>query len=156
MSRQPTRILVADDDVSVRSLIRVLLESEGYSVLEAGDGREALEMIAVQDPDVLILDVGMPHIDGFGVLRKLQSAEGQEKKKARVLLLTGKVEEEDYLRGWSLGADAYLSKPFEPQALVGTIEEVLSLTDTELRQRREREVERARLLRQLDRFLERG
>lgn len=144
-------VLIADDDASVRVLVRTVMESEGFTVVEAADGREALELIRARKPDVALIDVGMPKLDGFSLLRELSTkGEGVQ----RVVLVTGAVEEEDYIRGWGLGADAYVSKPFDPEALVGTVQEVLGLSDEELGARREREIERARLLRQLDRFLD--
>jgi DNA-binding response OmpR family regulator len=144
-------VLIADDDQSVRTMVRTLLESEGYEVLEASDGQETLDVIGSRSPDVLVLDVRMPKLDGMGVLRKLQGESGTTQ---RVVMLTGAVEEEDHLRAWGAGADDYVTKPFEPEALVGAIERVINLTPKQLEEHRQREIERARLLRQLDRFLE--
>lgn len=150
-SSQVASVLVADDDQSVRTMLRALLQSEGYDVHEASDGEQALEVITSRSPDVIVLDVKMPRMDGLGVLRKLQS-EGSESR--RVVMLTGATEEEDYLRGWGAGADDYVAKPFEPETLLTAVARVLSLTPKELEEQRQREIERARLLRQLDRFLE--
>ena len=143
-------ILVADDEENVRKLVRMNLQAEGYTVLEAVDGQDALDKITAQDPDVIVLDVRMPRVDGLGVLRRLQ---GQGETR-RVVMLTGATDEEDYLRGWGAGADDYISKPFEPEQLLSAVERVLNLSPQELQTQREREIERARLLRQLDRFLE--
>lgn len=146
-------VLVADDDASVRALVRQILQTEGYDVIEASDGREALGLIREKRPDVALLDVRMPQLDGFGVLQELAShGEGAQ----RVLLVTGAVEEQDYLRGWGLGADGYISKPFEPDDLIRAVAEVIDLSADELRRRRDKEIERAKLLRQLNRYLDDG
>lgn len=144
-------VLIADDDKNVRKMVRVLLESEGYTVHEAPDGKVALEVIDAHSPDVLVLDVHMPEIDGLGVLRKLQA---DNPVAQRVVLLTGATEEEDYLRGYGAGADDYVAKPFEPDTLLNAIAKVMEFDPKELEKRRQAEIERARLLRQLDRFLE--
>ncbi len=144
-------VLIADDDQNVRKMVRVLLESEGYTVHEAPDGKAALEVIDAHKPDVLVLDVHMPEMDGLGVLRKLQADNAEAQ---RVVLLTGATEEEDYLRGYGAGADDYVAKPFEPDTLLNAIGKVMEFDPKELEKRRQAEIERARLLRQLDRFLE--
>jgi DNA-binding response OmpR family regulator len=144
-------VLIADDDANIRRMIRVNLEAEGFQVFEASDGREALDLIRENHPDVALIDVRMPQVDGFAVLREL-SARGESAQ--RVLLVTGAVDEDDFIRGWGLGADGYISKPFEPADLMAAVQEVISRTPQELAVRREREIERARLLRQLDRFLD--
>lgn len=144
-------VLIADDEQHIRTLVRLNFEDQGYEVLEAGDGEEALSIIESSEPDVVILDVKMPKLDGLGVLRKLQS-EGSDQH--RVVMLTGATGEEDHLRGYGGGADAYVTKPFEPEDLLGAVEAVLAMTPGQLKEQREQEIERARLLRQLDRFLE--
>jgi DNA-binding response OmpR family regulator len=108
-------ILVVDDDPDIRTLIRLTLESYGYSVREAGDGNQALEALTEHAPDAMVLDVMMPRMDGYGVLRAMRQRElaGQTK----VLVLTCKTEERDFVRGWELGADDYRTKPFEPMEL---------------------------------------
>ncbi len=143
-------VLIADDEENVRKVVRLNLEAEGYTVLEVPDGEEALETISRDDPDVLVLDVQMPKVDGLGVLRQLQ----KDGRDLRVIMLTGATDEEDYLRGLGAGAHGYIAKPFEPEDLIGAVEQVLNLTVQDLQVHREREIERARLLRQLDRFLE--
>lgn len=144
-------VLIADDEQHIRTLVRLNFEDQGYTVFEASDGEETLSQIRENEPDVIILDVKMPKLDGLGVLRKLQ-AEGADQY--RVVMLTGATGEEDHLRGYGAGADGYVTKPFEPADLLGAVERVLNLTPQELRAQREQEIERARLLRQLDRFLE--
>lgn len=143
-------ILIADDEENIRRVVRLNLEAEGYSVIEAGDGEEALRRLEIDRPEILILDVRMPKLDGLAVLRQLQT----DSSDVRVLMLTGATDEEDYLRGLGAGAVDYIAKPFEPEDLVGAVEQLLNLSPDELQSYREREIERARLLRQLDRFLE--
>lgn len=146
-----TSVLIADDEQHIRTLVRLNFEDQGYEVLEAADGEQALEVIEGSEPDVVILDLKMPKVDGLGVLRRLQS-EGVDQH--RIVMLTGATGEEDHLRGYGAGVDVYVTKPFEPEDLLGAVEDVLSKNPTELKERREQEIERARLLRQLDRFLE--
>jgi DNA-binding response OmpR family regulator len=143
-------VLVADDEENVRMMLRIVLDDEGYSVLEAADGRQALKMIEEHDPDVILLDVKMPHLSGLEVLRKLH----EQGTDHRVVILSGATEEEDILRMYGAGAYDYVTKPYEPEVVLGAIERVLNLSPEELAEHREREIERARLLRQLDRFLE--
>src|SRR5687768_10686670 len=128
-------ILVVEDDPSVRMLMKSVLESEGHTVTEASDGREALTMILEKEPDVALVDVRMPRLDGFGLLQELQAS---GRKDQRVLLVTGAVDEGDYLRGWGLGADGYISKPFDPQDLIRSIEEVMALKADEREKRRQK------------------
>lgn len=144
-------VLIAEDEENVRRYVRTVLEGEGHTVYEAPDGQRALEEIARNNPDILLLDMKMPKLDGLGVLRKLAA---DDDSMPRVVLLTGATDEEDFLRGWGAGADDYISKPFEPETLLGAIERVLTLSQEELEANRQREIERARLLRQIDRFLE--
>jgi len=145
------KILIADDEQNIRTFLRTALQSEGHTVIEAKDGAEALELITREGPELLILDVQMPRLTGFDVLRRLQ-AQGQEDK--RVLFLTGATDEEDFLKGWGYGADGYLTKPMDIDVLLKAVDEVMALSTKERQERRDREIERARLLRQLDRFLD--
>lgn len=108
--------LVVDDDAPIRHLLRVALELEGWSVLEAEDGRRALELAATERPDAVVLDVMMPVQDGFDVLSELRQTEhGRE---MAVVMLTAKTGPSDILRGTRLGADLYLTKPFDPNHVV--------------------------------------
>ena len=141
-------ILVVDDDPDIRTLLRLTLESFGYSVREASDGVEALEFLAERVPDAMVLDVMMPRVDGYGVLRAMRQRELAAQTK--VLLLTCKTEERDYVRGWELGADDYRTKPFEPIELAEHIGELLSTSRDILHQRRQAELEKAELLDRLE------
>jgi DNA-binding response OmpR family regulator len=114
------RILVAEDDPKQANLIRVYLEREGHSVLVAHDGRRALEDSRARRPDLLVLDVMMPGVDGFDVCRILRA-----ESDVAILLLTARSTEEDKLLGLDLGADDYVTKPFSPRELVARVRALL-------------------------------
>lgn len=118
------KILVVDDSILIRRLVQANLEVEDYEVIEAADGREALDKIRSEKPDLILLDVVMPELDGFEVLQKLR----QDSKTADipVVMLTVRVEEADQIKGWEAGADDYITKPFNPAALVEIVNRVLS------------------------------
>ena len=141
-------ILVVDDDPDIRSLIRLTLESYGYTVREASDGQLALEALEEHAPDAMVLDVMMPRMDGFGVLRTMRQRELAPQ--TRVLVLTCKTDERDFVRGWELGADHYQTKPFEPIELVDTLADLIGTSTDTLHQRRQAELEKAELLDRLE------
>lgn len=118
--REPRRILVVDDETRMIGFIRMNLELEGYQVLEAHNGLEALEVIRTQLPDLVILDVMMPELDGFETLRILR-----EFSSVPVIMLTAKGEEDDRVYGLELGADDYITKPFGPRELSSRVRAVL-------------------------------
>jgi DNA-binding response OmpR family regulator len=109
------RVLVVDDEDGIRVLCRVNLELAGYDVLEAGDGATALELARAQRPDLIFLDVMMPQMDGWDVLRKLKEDAGTAS--IPVVMLTARTSEADQIRAWGEGILDYLAKPFNPQAL---------------------------------------
>ena len=141
-------ILVVDDDPDIRTLIRLTLESYGYSVREAGDGLQALDAINEHAPDAMVLDVMMPKMDGYGVLRTMRQREMAPQTK--VLMLTCKTEERDFVRGWELGADDYRTKPFEPMELADNLQALLQTSLETLDRRRQEELEKAELLDRLE------
>jgi len=114
------RILVVDDEPQIRQIVRRYLEGDGYSVAEAADGETALKSTRDFRPDLVVLDVMMPGIDGIEVLRQLRA-----KSEVAVILLTARTEEVDKLVGLAVGADDYLTKPFSPRELVARIKTVL-------------------------------
>lgn len=114
------RVLVVDDETRMIGFIRMNLELEGYQVLEAHNGLEALESIRTQLPDVVLLDVMMPDLDGFETLRMLR-----EFSDIPVIMLTAKGDESDMVYGLELGADDYVTKPFAPRVLSSRIKAVL-------------------------------
>lgn len=116
------RILVAEDDLATRELIREILEAQGYQVVEASDGREALQKIAETEPDLVLLDIQMPVLDGFAVLRELR----QNFSTLRVVALTAYAMRGDREKALAAGFDAYLPKPVDATALTQQIEHLLS------------------------------
>ncbi len=118
--RDAKRILVVDDEPRMIGFIRMNLELEGYQVLEAHNGLEALEIIRTQLPDLVLLDVMMPELDGFEALRMLR-----EFSNIPVIMLTAKGEEDDKVYGLELGADDYVTKPFGARELSSRVRAVL-------------------------------
>jgi len=141
-------VLVVDDDPDIRMLVTFALEDSGYTVRQASDGALALAALEAKAPDAMVLDVMMPGTDGFGVLRGMRARELAPQ--TRVLILTCKTEERDHLRGWELGADEYLTKPFDPEELVNRVRWLLSCSTDSLQARREAELEKAELLDRLE------
>jgi DNA-binding response OmpR family regulator len=118
------------------------------------DGLQALEQVREKRPDLIILDIMMPHMDGWQVLQQLRQDE--ELRDIPVVVLTARTGDADIIRGWELGADDYITKPFSPLALVKTVQMVLKQSPEERRARREREIVRAQLLHRLHTPTERG
>lgn len=123
-ARDGKRILVVDDEPRMINFIRMNLELEGHQVLEAHNGLEALEQIRTKLPDIVLMDVMMPELDGFETLRMLR-----EFSTIPVIMLTAKGDESDRVYGLELGADDYVSKPFGPRELSSRIRAVLRRAD---------------------------
>lgn len=115
-----TTILIVDDETRMRRVIADYLHIKGYETDEAGDGFEALERFEAGSPDLVLLDVMMPRMDGFEVCRHIRA-----KSAVPIIMLTAKAEEEDELQGFGLGVDEYISKPFSLKILAARIEAVL-------------------------------
>jgi DNA-binding response OmpR family regulator len=122
--RDGKRILVVDDEPRMINFIRMNLELEGHQVIEAHTGLEALEAVRTKLPDIVLLDVMMPELDGFETLRMLR-----EFSSIPVIMLTAKGEENDKVYGLELGADDYIAKPFGPRELSSRIKAVLRRAD---------------------------
>lgn len=118
------RILLADDDRAIRQALARALDLEGYDVIEAHDGAQALSAVAAQQPDVAILDVMMPNVDGLTVCRVLRA----ERNRLPVLMLTARTETSDRVAGLDAGADDYLAKPFELDELLARLRALLRRT----------------------------
>ncbi|MBK9712686.1 MAG: response regulator transcription factor [Kouleothrix sp.] len=116
-------ILVVDDEAKLRDLIRVYLEQEGYRVVEAGHGREALYVARYEKPALIILDVMMPEMGGFEFMRAFA-----KESETPVIMLTAKVEDQDKIVGLELGADDYITKPFNVRELIARVRAVLRRT----------------------------
>jgi len=114
------RILAVDDDRNNLKMLAFLLSEEGYEVITADNGRTALDMLETQHPDLLILDVMMPQLDGFEVCRRVRQS-----MDVPIVILSAKGETADKVTGLELGADDYLPKPFEPSELIARVKAVL-------------------------------
>lgn len=117
-------VLVVDDEERMSRFIRLNLEHDGFQVVEANRGMQAIQLIRDRMPDVVLLDVMMPDLDGFEVLQLIR-----ETSQVSVIMLTAKGEEDDKIRGLELGADDYITKPFSPRELVSRVRAVLRRTD---------------------------
>jgi len=116
-------VLAADDDQLIRELIQFRLERSGYEVVTASDGDEALRLARERLPDLAVLDVMMPGLDGYEVTRQLRA--GEATSRIPVILLTARVQEADVAQGFEAGADDYLTKPFSPQELRARVQAIL-------------------------------
>jgi len=115
-----TKILIVDDEAKIRNVIKIYLEKEGFSTEEACDGEEALKKFNVSKPSLIILDVMMPKIDGWTVLRKIR-----EESSVPIIMLSARGEEYDKLFGFELGVDDYITKPFSPKEMIARIKAVI-------------------------------
>lgn len=116
-------ILVIEDEESIQELLRYNLEKEGYGVLAAARGEEGIALAETRRPDVILLDLMLPGIDGLDVCRRLKKGRGTED--IPVVMLTARGEESDIVTGLELGADDYLTKPFSPKVLIARLRAVL-------------------------------
>jgi DNA-binding response OmpR family regulator len=123
VEREQPVVLAADDDEDILELIAFRLEHSGYTVLQARDGEEALDLARTSRPDLAVLDVMMPKIDGFEVTRRLR--EDDSTTRMPIILLTARTQEADVQRGFDAGADDYIRKPFSPQELGARVQAIL-------------------------------
>ena len=123
------KILLVDDEASIRELIRFNLERAGYRVQEATDGNEAISAIRQTRPDLVVLDLMLPGLDGLDVCRLVKG--NRETAAIPIIMLTAKTEEVDKVIGLELGADDYMTKPFSPRELVARIKAVLRRSQKE-------------------------
>ena len=142
------KVLVVDDEDDIRELCRVNLEFEGFEVVDAANGPSALELAARARPDVIFLDLMMPVMDGWEVLRRLK--EDDATADTPVVLLTARTGEQDQMRGWEEGILEYVSKPFNPLSLVEWAKRAMEPRDPkEEDERRRRILEQLRLIQDL-------
>jgi two-component system alkaline phosphatase synthesis response regulator PhoP/two-component system response regulator VicR len=118
----PKKILAVDDERHIVRLVQVNLERAGYEVITAYDGKDALEKVASEQPDLVVLDVMMPYMDGFEVLQNLRK--NQATRELPVIMLTAKAQDADVFRGWQSGVDCYLTKPFNPMELISFVKRI--------------------------------
>jgi two-component system alkaline phosphatase synthesis response regulator PhoP len=121
------KIMAVDDERHIVRLIQVNLERAGYQVITAFDGPDALKKVENERPDVIVLDVMMPKMDGFEVLKRLQA--NPETRTIPIIMLTAKAQDADVFRGWASGVSAYLTKPFNPLELLTFVKRILSGRD---------------------------
>lgn len=120
-------ILIVDDEVTVREVLRKYLERDGYRVMEADDGTTALALLREQTPDLIILDIMLPGADGFAITRAVRGEDSSlvTEQDVPIILLTARTGELDRIAGFELGADDYVVKPFSPREMVARVKAVL-------------------------------
>src|ERR1041384_518089 len=118
----PKKILAVDDERHIVRLVEVNRARAGYQVVTAFDGREALTKVESEKPDLVVLDVMMPYMDGFEVLRNLKA--NPVTAEIPVIMLTAKAQDADVFRGWQSGVDCYLTKPFNPMELLTFVKRI--------------------------------
>lgn len=119
------KILIADDEQNIVISVEFLLKREGFQVAVAGDGQEALDKIRADQPDLVILDVMMPHKTGFDVCQEVRA--DPDLKGMRILMLTAKGRDTEMAKGLALGADGYMTKPFATRDLVAQVKKLLGI-----------------------------
>jgi len=138
----PETILVVDDDVDICEIVQVNLEGAGYQVLRATDGAKGLVAARTHVPDLIILDVLMPELDGWEVLTQL--IRDPRTADRPVIMLTCRGDDQDVLRGLELGAVEYVTKPFYPEDLVASVRLLLDVCDPAMREARRKQLIRGR------------
>jgi twitching motility two-component system response regulator PilG len=118
------KILVVEDEESLLKLESILLTSKGYAVRGVSNGKEALDAISEEQPDLVLLDIMLPEMDGFEVCRRIKSEEST--RHIPVIMLTAKKSREDMARGETVGADWYITKPFKSAMVIETIQRFLA------------------------------
>jgi len=126
-ARPAAVVLIVDDEPAIRNLVRTNLEHVGLRVVEAADGVAGLEAVQTENPDLVILDVMMPLIDGFEMLKRLR--QDTRTNTLPVIMLTAKARDADIFHGWLTGADSYLTKPFSPLELISLVKRVLATSN---------------------------
>lgn len=119
-----TTVLIVEDELKITRLVRDYLEQAGFAVIEAADGQAALSMARAERPDMIVLDLSLPGMDGLDVTRRLRQTSS-----VPIIMLTARIEETDRIVGLELGADDYITKPFSPKELVARIRAVLRRAD---------------------------
>jgi two-component system, OmpR family, response regulator len=116
----PSKILVVDDDAHIREVVQFALEKAGLEAIEAGDGQKALELFSRSKPDLVILDITMPEVDGLAVCREIRKSSN-----IPILFLSSRADEVDRVVGLEIGGDDYVTKPFSPRELVARVQVIL-------------------------------
>jgi DNA-binding response OmpR family regulator len=121
--REQPVVLAADDDEDILALVAFRLERSGYTVIKARDGQEALDLALAEKPDLAVLDVMMPKLDGFELTRRLRSEAATSRMP--IILLTARAQDTDVAQGFEAGVDDYIRKPFSPQELRTRVQAIL-------------------------------
>lgn len=127
MSSANKKILIVEDEKDIQQLVKLYLDKEGFRTLVAGSGTEALRLLKAEKPDLLVLDLMLPEIDGIEVCKRVRNA--PETATLPIIMLTAKAEEADTVVGLELGADDYVTKPFSPKSLVARVKALLRRID---------------------------
>ena len=127
------KVLVADDEPALRKLLKTNMELEGYETLEASNGAEVLECVERDNPDIILLDIMMPVMDGWEVMTALAANPEYSQK---VILFSAKASDDAQLQGWELGADEYITKPFDLDSLLQRVRDVAARSEAESEARR--------------------
>ena len=131
------KILIVDDEKPIVEILKINLMKDGYTVFEAYDGEEAVNKAMAEEPDLILLDVMLPKLDGFSVLKKIR-----EKSSVPILMLTAREEEFDKVLGLELGADDYITKPFSIRELMARVKANMRRTETDFADRQEKIVDK--------------
>jgi DNA-binding NarL/FixJ family response regulator len=123
LQKEFKKLLLIDDDPNLILLVKDYLEFRGYHVISAENGREALEILREEKPDMIICDVMMPEVDGYSLVQQIR--ESPQTSSIPVMLLSAKSQSQDRVKGLNIGADVYMVKPFEPEELVAQVESTL-------------------------------
>jgi DNA-binding response OmpR family regulator len=123
MTNGPTKILITEDEQELRQMLKLTMESAGYQVVTANNGREALERLNSDLPDVVLMDVMMPEMNGFDAMRKIK--ENPSTAHIPVVMLTALDDDASTAKGWKMGTSLYLKKPFVPGQLISYIQLIL-------------------------------
>ena len=121
------KILAVDDEKHILRLVQINLEKAGYEVVTGSNGREAVEKVRSEKPELVVMDVMMPEMDGFEALKQLKS--DPETADIPVIMLTAKAQDADVFHGWQSGADLYLTKPFNPMELLTFVKRIFDSKD---------------------------
>ncbi len=140
--------MVVEDERTVQVVIQDLLEMWGHDVEAASDGDQAISLLSTNEFDLIVLDIMLGAVSGYDVLDELTRLGMRER--TRVVVVTGRATEWDYMLGWMRGADEYLPKPFDPVRLKDVLEEMLASTPGELAERRRTELDRSQMLMKLE------
>ena len=119
------KILIVEDDQHIRKLLNILIRRDDVEIQEAVEGNEALTKVLAGGWDLVILDIMMPNVDGFSILKQMR--ENDATARIPVIVVTAKTEDKDLMKGYSMGANYYITKPFEPQDLIHSIELILKV-----------------------------